>query len=361
MRTLPLSLVLGAAVASTGACTKIIERDQGTVPLSFKVQVQEELGSEAQPLPYTAETRTFTLDVQAVDYQGEPAEWFDGEVYLDIAPRGRLVTGQARTITLTNGRADGVSVSVHRVHGDSSIWVEDRGTDAEPGTFATGLTPTLWVAHPTLSEVSETTNIATSALQGDFVRVNTTGRRLVATGIAVDGFYVTDLDDPTGAFNAIFAHTHSRPRGVNEGDRITELMGTVVEFYGFTEFGFPTYKVGEQITDIPVFPITLGVVADDLEMERIESRLVEVRDVTVCPLGEGYSNFGQWVVLLDPAGDCLSGSGGITIVSALSATNFTPELLVGRVLRRITGNLRYHVAARPSWIIYTRRDEDIEE
>jgi len=67
------------------------------------------------------------------------------------------------------------------------------------------------------------------------------------------------------------------------------------------------------------------------------------------------------VVLLSPAGNCNTGEGGINIVSALSATNFTPEKLVGKVLKRITGDLRFHVAAQPNWLLYTRGDSDIEE
>ncbi len=341
------------------ACHVTLDRGEPNLPLTFKVEIQEDPGTADAPLEYSAEARTFTLDVHAVEFSGEPATWFEGEVFLDVAPRGRLANGQAKTITLKNGEAKDVKVDIQRVHGESAIWVEDRGSDDKPGSYATGLSPTIYTSYPTLHDVSATTNIAGSALSGDFVRVNTTGRRLVATGLAVDGFYITDLDDPTQSYNAIFAHTHSRPRGVEQGDLITDLIGTVVEFYGFTELGFPTYKVGGHIDEIPTFELTTAVIADDQEMEKLESRLVEVRDVTVCPLGEGYSSFGQWVVLLDPQGNCDGGDGGITVVSALSATKFTPEPLVGKVLPRIVGDLRYHVSARPSWIMYTRSDADI--
>ena len=359
-RTPLLTTSLACLALASLACHVTLDREQGTIPLSFTVKMHEPPGTAEAPLEYSTAPRTFTLDVEAVEFSGEKATWFNGDVYLDVAPRGRLAKGQTRTITLVDGKALGVSVEVQRVHGESSIWVEDRGTDEKPGRYATGLSPTIHVGHPTLHDVSETTNIAGSALSGDFVQVNTKGRRLVATGLAVDGFYLTDLDDPTQSYNAIFAHTHSRPRGVEQGDFITEIIGTVEEFYGFTELGFPTYKVGGHIDEIPTFVLTPEVVADDQAMEKLESRLVEVRDVTVCELGEGYSSFGQWIVLLDPAGDCTSGKGGVTVVSALSATKFTPAPLVGKVLPRITGDLRYHVAARPSWIMYTRSDDDIE-
>jgi hypothetical protein len=362
MRRPTLTLALAACLLGPAACKVEIDRDQDTLPLAFKVKIREEVGSEKAPLPYSTAPRSFTLDIEAVDYQGEPADWFDGEVHLDVAPRGRLAKGSARTVTLKGGKASGVTVAVEKVHGDSNLWVEDRGTDEKPGSYATGLSPTLHVAHPTLREISETTNIENSALRGDFVHVNSKGRRLVATGIAIDGFYLTDLDEPTAAFNAIFAHTHSRPDGVQQGDLIVDIIGTVVEFYGFTELGFPTYKVGGHIDDIPAFKLTSQVLADDLAMEELESRLLELENVTVCPIGEDYHTFGQWVVLLNDEGgpgNCESGDGGITIVSALSATKFTPEPLAGKTLARITGDLRYHAAARPSWILYTRSDDDI--
>jgi hypothetical protein len=361
MPTRPPLLFTLLAASSLLACHVPIDSHQDTLPLSFKVQLREAVGTPEAPLPYSTAPQSFTLDVQAVDLEGQPAEWFEGEVGLDVAPRGRLAQGQARTLTMTKGKAEGVVVQLQRVHGDSNIWVEDRGTSDKPGSFATGLSPTIHVAHPTLHDVSETENIESSALNGDFVKVDGTNRRLVVTGIAVDGFYLSDIDEPTDSFNAIFAHTHSRPRGVEQGDLITEIIGTVEEFYGFTELGFPTYKVGGHIDDIPTVTLTPELIADDLAMEKLESRLLEVRDVTVCPLGESYSSFGQWIVLLSPAGNCNTGEGGINIVSALSATNFTPDKLVGKTLTRITGDLRYHVAAVPNWLLYTRGDSDIEE
>src|SRR5690606_33802750 len=117
------------------------------------------------------------------------------------------------------------------------------------------------------------------------------GRTLVVTGIAVDGFYVTDMSESTGSYNAIFAHTHSRPKGIEQGSVIAELIGTVVEFYGFTELGFPTYRVGGKVSNMVPVQLTADLVGQDAEMEKLESRLVEVRDVTVCPLGQGYASF----------------------------------------------------------------------
>lgn len=354
------SPALALALLAAG-CVQEIDKSTGkVVPLSFKVEIEGDVGSEKSPLAYSATGRQFVLDIRAVDDQGEPATWFSGQVNIDVAPRGRLAPNQSNTVTLKDGEALGVPVEVMRAHGATNIWVEDRGTDEKPGSYATGLSPTIHVAHPTLREINETDIPAASPLDGDFVKVNAEGRTLVVTGIAVDGFYLTDMNDMTAGFNAIFAHTHSRPKGVEQGSVIEEIIGTVVEFYGFTELGFPTYRVGGKISNLVPVELTGALVDQDTEMEKLESRLVEVRDVTVCPLGDGFATFGQWVVLVDPAGNCNNGKGGVNVVSALSATGFDPADHAGGKLARITGDLRFHAAANPSWLIYTRGDEDIE-
>lgn len=353
--------VAALALLLVPACVQEIDKSSGKVaPLSFKVEIEGEVGSEKSPLTYSGTGRQFVLDIRAVDDAGEPATWFSGQVNLDVAPRGRLAQGQSTTVTLKDGVALGVPVEVMRAHGATNIWVEDRGTDDAPGSYATGLSPTIHVAHPTLREINETDIIASSPLDGDFVKVNAEGRILVVTGIAVDGFYLTDLADEAAGFNAIFAHTHSRPKGIEQGSVIEEIIGTVVEFYGFTELGFPTYRVGGKLENLVPAQITADLLDDDVAMEKLESHLVEVRDVTVCPLGDGYATFGQWVVLVDPAGNCNNGTGGVNVVSALSATGFDPADHVGKTLPRITGDLRYHAAARPSWLLYTRSDDDLQ-
>jgi hypothetical protein len=354
------ALALALLFAGGLACVQEIDKSTGKVaPLSFKVEIEGEAGSEENPLPYSGTGRQFVLDIRAVDDAGETATWFSGQVQLDVAPRGRLAPDQANTVTLQDGQATGVPVSIVRAHGATNIWVEDRGSDDAPGSYATGLSPTIHVAHPTLREINETDIPASSPLDGDFVKVNATGRTLVVTGIAVDGFYLTDLSDMTAGYNAIFAHTHSRPKGVEQGSVIEEIIGTVTEFYGFTELGFPTYRVGGKLENLVPVEITGDLVDDDQAMEKLESRLVEVRDVTVCPLGDGYATFGQWVVLVDPAGNCNTGQGGVNVVSALSATGFDPADHVGGKLH-IIGDLRYHAAARPNWLLYTRTDDDIQ-
>jgi hypothetical protein len=67
--------------------------------------------------------------------------------------------------------------------------------------------------------------------------------------------------------------------------------------------------------------------------------------------------FGQWRVLVDPAGDCDSGEGAVVVVSAFTVDWFDPNAHVGQGLAHVTGNLRYHTSA--GWIIRPRTNEDM--
>jgi hypothetical protein len=328
-------------------------------PLTFAVSlVSGDSGTADQPLPYGDGEHTFVFDVQAIDLDGSPADWFERQVHLDVQPVGRLVEAQAEWVQFQGGVAGGVEVTVEHVHGSATVWFEDNGSPEEPGSFATGLSPTIYVDHPTIHQVQETDLHITSSLNGDFVRINLDGREAVVTGITRDGFYVTDLSESGYLYAGIYVYSFSRPE-VEIGDRIVQLSGINDEFYGFTELGFPSWKVeGTAAVPTPVL-VTADLLADDEVMEQYESGLVEVLDVTVCPMGEGFETYGQWAVIVDPAGNCASGEGAINVVSAYTVVDVDPAELVGQTLPRITGNLRYHTSATPNWIIYTRFPDDI--
>src|SRR5262245_27282681 len=99
------SPALALALLAAG-CVQEIDKSTGKVaPLSFKVDIEGEIGSEKNPLTYTSTGQQFVLDIRAVDDQGEPATWFSGQVYLDLAPRGRLAPNQSNTVTLKDGEA----------------------------------------------------------------------------------------------------------------------------------------------------------------------------------------------------------------------------------------------------------------
>jgi hypothetical protein len=66
---------------------------------------------------------------------------------------------------------------------------------------------------------------------------------LVITRVASDGFFVSDVSPAavTLGYNSLFAYNFSTPGNMQVCDRITSLSGTVTDFYGFTQLGFPSF------------------------------------------------------------------------------------------------------------------------
>jgi hypothetical protein len=356
-------LTAAIAFAAAGCQREIVVDDPG--PLSFEVQiVGGEMGSEEAPLPFSHTPFTLTIDVAAIDRDGAPAEWFDGQLHLRVAPRGKLADGQAEWFEMTGGVAQGVPVQLVDVHNEANIWVESVGTDDAPGNYATGLSPDVWAANPTIRNVQEVTpdpvlpTWETSALAGEYVQIDLTGRTVVVTGVTNDGCYVTDTTEAGLSYSSIYVYNFSRPE-VEVGDRIVSLSGTDDEFFGFTELSFPSWKV-DGTAEVPA-PVVIDAVNvdDNNTLEMYESALVEVADVVVCPLGDTFYTYGQWMLLVDPAGSCTGTTGLVNVVSTFTAADFDPAAHVGETLPLILGNLRYHSSADPSWIIYVRSQEDI--
>ncbi|HUT79398.1 MAG TPA: hypothetical protein VM285_16995 [Polyangia bacterium] len=352
-------LALAAAVAGLAAlgCVREVDVDLSG-PLSFEVAlVGGDAGTPEEPLAFTKEPRILTIDVRAVDEGGATAEWFDGRVHLDIRPRGAISIGFSPWFDVVGGVATAVPVQVERVHSSASLWVEDIGEDGL-GSYSTGLSPDLYFRNPTIRNCQESDIHLTSALRGDFVDIDLEGRTAVVTGTARDGFYLTDISEPEFLYSSIYVYTFSRPE-LEIGSRVTRLRGTVDEFYGFTELSFPSWKT-EGTAAVPE-PVAIDSANDGLDsaLEPFESSLVEVRDVTVCPVGESFATYGQWAVLVDPAGNCETGDGAINVVSTYTVPDVDPATLAGQTVGRVTGNLRYHMAAVPGWIVYARGPEDI--
>jgi len=356
--------ILILAVVAAAACQREIAVDDPG-PLSFDVRIVDGgTGTEGEPLPFSHTPFTLTLDVDAIDRDGTAATWFAGQLHLRVEPRGKLAEEQPEWFEMAGGAARGVPVSLYDVHNVTNIWVESVGTDEAPGNYATGLSQEIWAANPTIRNVQEVTpdpslhTWETSALKGDFVLIDLTGRTAVVTGVTNDGCYVTDTTEPGIAYSSIYVYNFSRPE-VEVGDLVVSLAGTVDEFFGFTELSFPSWKA-EGTAVVPAPTVIDAVNVDDGDaLEQYESALVEVQDVLVCPLGDGFYTYGQWTVLVDPAGTCGGTTGMINVVSAFAVADFDPEEHVGETLPFVRGNLRYHSSAAPPWMIYVRSEEDI--
>ncbi len=332
-------------------------------PLSFEVTFEDgtEAGSKNNPLAFSKDVMELKINIRAIDQDGATADWFDGEVHIDVNPTGNLVKRQEEWVELRNGlSAEPFTVNIENAHGKTYIWVEDTGTDDVPGSYATGLSPEIWIKNPTIRNTQETDLVTTSPLKGDFVEINTSGRVLYVTGVSTDGFYVTDISEPDDIFNGMYIYSHSRPSGVEDGDCLGQLSGTSDEYYGFTELGFPSWKTTKCPSNVSMAPVPIDSAAldDDLIMEQYESRLIKISNPTVCPMDErdekSFEIYGQWRVAVE-GGDCDSDSGTIVVYS-LPDSGFDPRDNVGETVqfgdcdKCIEGNLRYHVA--PKWMIY---------
>jgi|GEM_PF-5645714 hypothetical protein len=158
----------------------------------------------------------------------------------------------------------------------------------------------------------------------------------------------------------------------------------------------PCRKVVEELINTPVDITTLMVdnkgaevsVWDDrtLELERFESALVQVSNVTVftelrdcdsngngtldfyidaesdcsddcgdltkCVIGETYRRYTQWTVhFKDGAGE----ERELAVVSAGAIPDFDPLKAQGKTLSKIVGTLRHLTFGRPAWILEPRR------
>ena len=363
-RRLTVRCLLVVAAALAIGCEKtIVVDDPG--PLSFDVRIVDGgAGTEEAPLPFSHTPFTLAIDVDAVDLDGTPATWFDGTLHLRVEPHGKLAEDQPETFEMTGGSARGVPVRLYDAHNVANIWVESVGTDDAPGNYATGLSQEIWAANPTIRNVQEVTpdpvlqTWLTSALAGEFVIIDLTGKIVVVTGVTNDGCYVTDTNELDFEYSSIYVYNFSRPEVV-VGDRVVSLSGTADEFFGFTELSFPSWKV-DGTAEVPA-PVVIDAlnVDDGNTLEMYESALVEVADVVVCPLGDGFYTYGQWAVLVDAGGSCGGTEGLINVVSAFTDMSFVPEDHVGETLSLVRGNLRFHSSADPPWMIYVRSPDDI--
>lgn len=352
-RTLPTLVLLALA-----SCKQPIERGTEHGPTSFKVQlVSGQTGDVDEPLPFAAQI-DFVLDITATDHRGEIADWFDGDVHIDVNPVGDLAEGQAEWITIEDGRAENVPVAISGVHGPAAIWIEDVGDNDAPGSFATGASPRLIVGDPSVADMQVTDNHRVSPLAGDFVDVAVDGREVVVTAVTNDGFYISDKGSPD--YGGLFVFTHSRARGVDVGDRVVQLAGTAEDFFGFTELAFPSWQISGTLPLPAPIRIQAAMTADDEAMEKLEGGFVEIRNARVCQPGADFASFGQWSAIIDGEGSCDTLEGAITIVSAFTVEWLDPYDHVDKTIARITGNLRYHSSAEPTWLLLPRDADDVE-
>ncbi|MCK6526075.1 hypothetical protein L6R50_00425 [Myxococcota bacterium] len=358
-------LALAAAVAAAcGGSPAARTAPEGVVRFEVTLAESGAAVGEGTPLPFVGDNSTpvtFTVSARAVDAEGRTVESYAGPAYLRVVPA--LIAG-GNQVPFEAGTAESFPVSFVRGFGDVRIWVEDRGTDESPGTFATGISPAIHFALPTSADLQRTTSSLTSPLDGRNVTLRAADREVVVTALAQDGFYATDLSEPGGEFASFFAFSFNRPRDLDVGDRIGYLNGNVYEYLGYTEIQYPTWRVdGEGLA--PPEPVSIDEAlcsADDLDLEKWESAPVEVSrlvsafdDGDLAELCASYRDYGQW-----PARLVGASCGKVMVVNQYTVPDLRFEACLGETvsapeaveLNGLRGHLRQNEFADYSqWIL----------
>ena len=288
------------------------------------------------------------VSVEALKANGALDAKFNGYVRLSSHPGGiDLVEGAdvvGRSVVLKDGVSEPHVVQIGGAYGPTRLWAEDMGYvpvdpgkppacangrddddnglmdyPAEPGcafanddtetggTYAAGVSPPLRFALPRVAEVqgfgSKTpfANEQVEVAAGDPVY-------LVVTRVSSDGFYVTDISadltpENSRRYTSLFAFNFNTPWGMRVCDRVTYLSGTMSEFYGYTEMGFPSFKLdrwypgeGDCLVPEPNPIVETMLATSDFAtsaLEPLEASLVRLENVRIA------SKFGPGLVELN--------------------------------------------------------------
>ncbi|MCB9778165.1 MAG: hypothetical protein H6742_06360 [Alphaproteobacteria bacterium] len=326
-------------------------------PTTIEVTVQGELGSPEEPLPFSPDTLTRTVEVQTLDIHGEPYP-FDGDLVVRVRP-GKL--DQQQWVSVVDGVGT-FDVAFHAAFGPTRIWVADEGDkDQDSGRvpgFATGVTDAIHYAFPTIREMNEIDDHETNHLSGEFAELRVSDRNVVVTQLGTNGFWVTDIDDEPGSWNSLYVYSFSKPDGIVEGSRLTILTGNTQEYLATTQISFPVYEPDEGVTLTLPEPVDLDTVdtCDNDVMEGLESGLVQAHDLTIpSDFGPGsedyadYLDYGQWPLEL-------SGTGCRIYADSNTIPGFYPPDHAGESVDEITGLLK---EIWGKWIVTARGEGDI--
>lgn len=444
--------LLGAATLSASpSCTTEGGTEQATQTFRVRVLTVDgnELPLQSAPLPVNIGERdeAWEVSVEAVGPDGNPVP-FDGYVRFSVKPGAvsavESETGErsGRNLRLVGGKAN-ARVFVTAMHGPSRLWVEDLGylpapegqtpacangenddPDEDPftdfpndpgcafadddtegaGTFAAGVSQEIFYQYPSLRDlqgVGSKTPFSYEALQVLASNPN----EIIVTRLARDGFYITDVGDPEQEFNHLFVFSFSTPGNMRVCDRVTFLSGTVVEFFGFTELTFPSYRVdplfeGEEANCRvpPSIVLEPGVVSDALEMEKVESALVRLENYKIADnfgpklavnnvfaadqsncdfTGDGRIDFNnpneascsntcsanaecaEWTGFVSRGNFKVNRDGGVIQINTGGSPTFDPVKNRGQVLPAVTGTLRNFSGGSLNWTVEVRCTDDI--
>ena len=327
---------------------------------SFRVTLAEgtDLGTAEAPLAYatgrSCGTEGLTCDegevcqgeqcsmpvrisVAALTPAGDVAIGFNGPVRMDVTPGS--VPGEASVIFLEDGIANDIDVFINRSMGKTHVWVEQDGFEpkpdgvlygecndgkdndgnglidlADPGclnsdddreqkvSMASGTSEQLTFSYPTIREIQYTeTSLSSTPLQ--YEQVTVPGGRKVVVNVVANGFYVMDVaeQDPEKPFNGIFVFTFSKPKGVEYGDIVCQISGSLEEHVGMTQIVFPSFVIrnpekpacliGEDVDGL-IPPAPVDVLEEGLILNEYvtSSKTAEDNHTANCRLLEGFES-----------------------------------------------------------------------
>jgi hypothetical protein len=359
----------------------------GAQSVRVQITAPTNLGSSTAPLQ--SHTVTVDLDilgaggqVLAMDKELAVYAWTLGTLGRDYgeAPDHRCEDAIAR-VSVTGGRARGVTLTLSEAFGPVTLWVED--CEAPSPTWAVGATPVLWFAYPTIADVQNPPQRALdqlqlfwqSALENKQVVIDASpSGKMVVTSTFAQFYTVTDtgLSD----FASLEVYSFSRPP-VRVGDVLAprSLTGAISEFNGMTELNFPLQQVVERNQPLP--PPTVLTVDDmayggDLNkatrLESLEASIVEFDDGCVCPPGADYTKFQQWQLgfRMTPGGAYNCGTRyAIPIVTAGQVIGWDPPqpgrhvTMVRGVLVNVAGGADRNGNPFSFFILHPRDSDDL--
>lgn len=324
------------------ACTTTATMDGRIEPTFVEVKLDGfDPGTAEAPLAFSSALTEVPVSVRALDASGELADDFTGDLVVKVRPGG---LAQDPWVRLENGAWSG-TVAIKNGFGPTRIWFSDEGDkDADSGRvpgWAAGVTEAIHYRFPTLSEMQETTDPETNQLAGEFARIRVDDRRVVVTAREAAGFWVTDLDSPTGSGNNLYVYTFSRPTDDYAlGTRLGLLGGINQEYLASTQISHPTLETLACEGDCTPPPAAvLDDCADDGMVEGFEGARVRLEAGSVpddfMPGSEAFADFeqyGQWPVQV---GACTW-----YIESAGAAPDFYAPDLAGQTLPSVEGMLK---------------------
>ncbi|MFP2907184.1 hypothetical protein ACLESD_19465 [Pyxidicoccus sp. 3LFB2] len=248
------------------------------------------------------------LDITAIDSKGQPMEAFNGPVAFRVVPGNLTGSYTYRWKNLTNGKGT-ATVRASQLYGEVHVWVQDEPPEVEysegevtPGdlpqepatrTYSTGLSRALQFDEPTLATVQTPQNSdQLTAYNGTYMRIGRNPESgsvlrqncepgdpndnepvtLLVTGTDPGGFFVTDLTacrvkenavaganiqtgEPDGyypgRFNSLYIYNYSFPEGLDPGDLLWTVAGSVQEFTATTQLTFPSWSIRESVRLLP--------------------------------------------------------------------------------------------------------------